>query len=138
MAPFEAICMMMTTVSTAGFANSDLSIGTFDSVWIDDTIIFMIMGHLLLYRFYRNPKTIWRDSQVRVFISLMAIAQWSDDSMAMVDNQYTFWVPSYGALLWFQLLQRQVIPHDFNAWCFALTFSSLMFVGGCRINSGRH
>ena len=49
MTPFEAICMMMSTVSTAGFATSDLSIASFNSAWIEAiAILFMILGSTTL------------------------------------------------------------------------------------------
>ena len=140
MTPFEAICMMMTTVSTAGFANSDLSIGTFDSVWIElIAIIFMIMGSVTLLLFTRflqgDPKTLWRDSQVRVFISLMAIASVLMTAWLWWTNQYDiFGSLRHGVFAVVSIASTTgYTTHDFNTWgSFALIFLFLlMFVGGC-------
>jgi trk system potassium uptake protein TrkH len=140
MTPFEAICMMMTTVSTAGFATSDLSVGAFDSYPIEFiAIVFMIMGSITLLLFTRflqgDPKSIWRDSQVRVFVSLMAIATillsfwlWGTDQYEFVNSvrHASFSVVSIATTTGFTTL-------DFNMWgSFPLIFLFLlMFVGGC-------
>ncbi len=140
MTPFEAICMMMTTVSTAGFATSDLSIGAFDSYPIEFiAIVFMIMGSITLLLFTRflqgDPKSIWRDSQVRVFVFLMAIATlllscwlWGTDQYELLNSirHASFAVVSIASTTGFT-------TSDFNMWgSFPLIFLFLlMFIGGC-------
>jgi trk system potassium uptake protein TrkH len=140
MTPFEAICMMMTTVSTAGFANSDLSIGAFDSVQIEViAMIFMIMGSVTLLLFTRfiqgDIYALWRDSQVRVFLSLIGVATILMTVWLWGTNQYdilgalrhgSFAVVSIASTTGFT-------TDDFNTWgSFALIFLFLMmFVGGC-------
>jgi len=140
MTPFEAICMMMSTVSTAGFATSDLSLGYFDNAWIElIAITFMIMGSITLLLFTRflqgDPKALLRDSQVRVFLSLMAIASvfmgfwlWNTDQYDLLGGlrHGAFAVVSIASTTGFTTA-------DFNTWGgFALIFIFfLMFVGGC-------
>jgi len=140
MTPFEAICMMMATVSTAGFATSDLSLGYFDSVWIDAiAIVFMIIGSttlLLFTRFFQgDPKPLWRDSQVRVYLSLIFIASVIMGFWLWGTAQYdpleawrhgAFAVVSIASTTGFTTV-------DFNTWGgFASIFLFLlMFVGGC-------
>lgn len=137
---FEAICMSMTTVSTAGFSTSDLSLGYFDSYWIElIAIIFMIMGSITLLLFTRflngDFMALWRDSQVRVFISLIIIASgfmglwlWGTAKYDFLNSlrHATFTVVSIASTTGFTI-------GDFDAWgSFALIFIFLlMFVGGC-------
>lgn len=140
MTPFQAICIMMSTVSTAGFATSDLSLGYFDNTWIEIiAIIFMIMGSITLLLFTRflqgDPKPLWRDSQVRVFLLVIGIATvlmafwlWETDqydSLSSVRHS-AFTVVSIASTTGFTTA-------DFNSWgSFALIFIFLlMFVGGC-------
>lgn len=140
MTPFEAICMMMSTVSTAGFATSDLSLAYFDNFWIElIAIVFMMMGSITLLLFTRflqgDPKSLWRDSQVRVFVSLIAIAStfmglwlWGTDQYDPLSSlrHSAFTVVSIASTTGFTTA-------DFNTWGgFALIFIFfLMFVGGC-------
>ena len=140
MTAFEAICMMMSTVSTAGFATSDLSLGYFDSIWIElIAIVFMMMGSITLLLFTRflqgDPKSLWHDSQVRVYFSLVVVASGLMAFWLWWTNQYdllnairhgTFSVVSISSTTGFTTI-------DFNTWgSFALIFFFLlMFVGGC-------
>lgn len=140
MTPFEAICMAMSTVSTAGFSTSDLSLGYFDSYWIElIAIIFMIMGSITLLLFTRflngDFLALWRDSQVRVFLSLIIIASglmglwlWGTEKYDFLNSlrHGTFTVVSIASTTGFTIA-------DFDVWgSFALIFIFLlMFVGGC-------
>lgn len=140
MTPFQAICMMMTTVSTAGFTTSDLSLGYFDNYWIEIiAIIFMIMGSVTLLLFTRflhgDLKPLWRDSQVRVYMSLITIASgimglwlWRTDTYDLFNSirHGTFTVVSIASTTGFTTV-------NFGAWgSFALIFIFLlMFIGGC-------
>lgn len=140
MKPFEAICMMMTTISTAGFSTSDLSLGYFDSSLIEFiAIVFMIMGSITLLLFTRflhgDFKPLWRDSQVRVYLSLIAIASalmvlwlWGTDRYDFLSSvRYgMFTVVSIASTTGFTTA-------DFDMWgSFPLIFIFLlMFVGGC-------
>lgn len=140
MTPFQAVCMMMTTVSTAGFSVSDLSIGYFDNYWIElIAIVFMLMGSMTLLLFTRlfhgNIAAIWRDSQVRVYFLLISIAStlmvlwlWKTDTYDFVSalRHGVFTVVSIASTTGFT-------TSDFDTWgSFALIFIFLlMFVGGC-------
>lgn len=140
MAPFQAICMMMSTVSTAGFATSDLSLGYFDNLWIElIAMVFMIMGSMSLLLFTRflqgDPKPLWRDSQTRTYLSLIGVASgvmafwlWGTDQYDLLNSvRYSsFTVVSIASTTGFTTA-------DFNTWGgFALIFIFLlMFLGGC-------
>jgi trk system potassium uptake protein TrkH len=76
---FDAICHAMSTVSTGGFSTKDLSIGAFHSFAIEMIImIFMIIGGtsfiLFVKLWHRNYKAVWKDSQLRIYLSIIAIA----------------------------------------------------------------
>lgn len=140
MTPFQAVCMAMSTVSTAGFSTSDLSLGYFDSYWIElIAIIFMIMGSITLLLFTRflngDFMALLRDSQVRVFILLiiitsgfMSIWLWNVEQYDFLNSirHATFMVVSIISTTGFTIV-------DYDAWgSFALIFIFLlMFVGGC-------
>ena len=76
----DAIVHAMTTVATGGFSSKDASIGHFDSAAIDAiAVVFMIVGSIpfLLYVAVLNRQPVsvlWRDSQVRVFLTVLAVA----------------------------------------------------------------
>lgn len=140
MTPFEAICMMMTTVSTAGFATSDLSIGAFDSFWVElIAIVFMIMGSITLLLFTRfvqgDTKSIWKDSQVRVYLSIMGVAIVMLSLWLWSTDQYDIWYSiRHSAFSVVSIASTTgFTTADFNTWgSFALIFLFLlMFVGGC-------
>jgi trk system potassium uptake protein TrkH len=74
---FDAIAHSLTTLATGGFSTRDGSIDSFDSVAIDYVaVVFMIAGALpfLLYlaAIRGQPLRLWRDSQVRTFLGLVA------------------------------------------------------------------
>lgn len=78
MSLLDASVHAMTTVATGGFSTRDASLGWFDSAAIDMIAgTFMIIGSLpfLLYvqALQGSLKPLWRDSQVRVFLGLLAI-----------------------------------------------------------------
>lgn len=140
MTPFQAICMMMSTVSTAGFSTSDLSIGYFNNYWIElIAVIFMLMGSITLLLFTRflhgDMLSLWRDSQVRVYLFLLTSASgfmgfwlWRTDTYDLLNSlRYgIFTVVSIASTTGFTTA-------NFEGWgSFALIFIFLlMFVGGC-------
>jgi len=140
MTPFEAICLMMSTVSTAGFATSDLSLGSFDSYWIEMiAIVFMLAGSITLLLFTRflqgDSKSLWRDSQVRVYLFLIALASGMMTLWLWGTAQYDLTSAlRYGTFTVVSILSTTgFTTADFNTWGgFSLIFLFLlMFVGGC-------
>jgi trk system potassium uptake protein TrkH len=140
MTPFQAICMMMSTVSTAGFATSDVSLGYFDNYWIElISAIFMIMGSITLLLFTRflhgGFLSLWYDSQARAYLSLIGIASGFMGLWLWGTSQYDFFDSlRYGAFAVISISSTTgFTTADFNTWgSFALIFLFLlMFVGGC-------
>ena len=79
MTPFNAAAHSLTTVATGGYSTSDASIAVFQSAaveWI--AVVFMILGAVpfVLYIQAVNgaPWALWRDSQVRWFLGILAVA----------------------------------------------------------------
>ncbi|MEO1193408.1 MAG: TrkH family potassium uptake protein [Pseudomonadota bacterium] len=72
---FDALVHGMTTVATGGFSTSDLSMAAFSPAaqWI--CVLFMIAGSLpfvlMVRALYGQPGALWRDSQVRTFVSII-------------------------------------------------------------------
>ena len=75
---FDAICHALTSVSTGGFSTHDKSFGFFQSAPIEwAAICFMILGALPFVVFIKalrgEPTVVFRDSQVRGFLLLLAV-----------------------------------------------------------------
>ncbi len=137
---FQAVAHAMTTIATGGFSTSDDSIAFFESALVDYTaVIFMILGSLpfVLYLdlLRLKPQPLFRDSQVRWFLTIM---------FALVAGMtfYQWLVSSNEGWLAFRLAAFNVVSimtgtgyvtTDYGAWgTFAtVAFLCIMFVGGC-------
>ncbi|WP_436637078.1 TrkH family potassium uptake protein [Microbaculum sp. FT89] len=76
MAPFDAVCHAMTTLSTGGFANYDASMGHFQSAQIEwFAVVFMLAGAFPFVAYIKMLKresfSLWRDPQIRVLMTLV-------------------------------------------------------------------
>lgn len=76
MQAFDAVNHAMTTVSTGGYSTHDASMGYFNSqsiLWV--SVLFMILGALPFTLFVQamrgSPMALWRDRQVRGFLSIV-------------------------------------------------------------------
>jgi len=76
---FDAITHSFSTVAIGGFSTHDLSLGYFNSPLISTiAIVFMILSgvnfalHFVVWR-NRNLRTYFQDTEVRVFVSIMAV-----------------------------------------------------------------
>ena len=78
MGSFDAIAHAMTTVSTGGYSTSDASFGAFPPAAQVVATVFMLLGALpfvLMVQAGRGRLApLWRSSQVRTFVLLLAIA----------------------------------------------------------------
>lgn len=75
---FDATVHALTTISTGGFSNYDASFGTFTGPAEYVASAFMILAALPFVRYVqlvttRNPQPLWRDSQARAFLTVIAI-----------------------------------------------------------------
>ena len=79
MTVLEAVCHALSTLSTGGFSTYDTSVEHFDSVVIEAIlIVFMLIGSTTLILFVRcfqkDFKSLYKDSQVRVFLIFISVA----------------------------------------------------------------
>lgn len=140
MSGFDAVAHAMTTIATGGFSTRDASVGFFGSAWIDTiAITFMLIGSLPFVLYLRalrgNPGSLWRDEQVRLFLSIVGIA-------VAVMTFYLHMKNGVEALTALRLAAFNVVSiitgtgyatADFGLWGgFAVaTLFCMMFIGGC-------
>ncbi len=137
---FDAVAHAMTTIATGGFSTFDTSFGHYANPAPEMiAIIFMILGGipfvLYLKTIHGNLRPLFKDSQVRWFISILSIAiivtssyLYTQQDMALSESlrRASFNVVSIMTGTGFS-------NGDFNAWGgFAVSmFFFLMVVGGC-------
>jgi len=138
---FEAIIHAMTTVATGGFSTRDGGFEEFHSTALDYiAIIFMILGALpfVLYLVaiqYGQWKKLFQDSQVRVFLSIVAIVTiamtWVQISNSIYQGEEAFRHALFSVTSIITGTGYATI--DYGAWGpFAITtFFMLTFIGGC-------
>ncbi len=138
---FEAIVHAMTTVATGGFSTRDGGFESFHSSALDYiAIIFMILGALpfVLYLValqYGQWKKLFHDSQVRVFLSIVAIVtlamMWQQISNNIYQGEEAFRHALFSVTSIITGTGYATI--DYGAWgSFSLaTFFMLTFIGGC-------
>lgn len=76
---FDSVAHAMTTIATGGFSTFDSSFSAFDTAWIEITaIVFMLLGSLPFVLYLKTVQGNWKallnDSQVRWFLSIVAIS----------------------------------------------------------------
>jgi trk system potassium uptake protein TrkH len=139
MTPFEAVAHALTTVSTAGFSTSDISMARWNNPalhWI--ATVFMLSGavpFVLYLRLFQGQRDALRDSQVWFLASLLAVliiavAAWlilvAGHSVAEALRLSAFNVVSV-------VTTTGYATADYTLWGNLMVglFFGLMFVGGC-------
>ncbi len=140
MSAFDAVTHAMTTLSTGGYANYDVSFAHFASPaieWI--AVVFMTAGGLpfvLYVRFlHGNTGALWRDTQVRWFLATLlvaslAVAGWVHVTLGLSPGEAlraaAFNVVSV-------VTTTGYASADYNTWgtFAAVAFLFLTFAGGC-------
>lgn len=139
-APFDAICLSMTTLSTGGFANSDASFAAYAKGGADIAAsIFMAVAAMPFAAYVLavrgNPEALFRNPQARGFLALLGLV-----ITAMVF--YLYLQDHQGDAHHIRLVMFNVISvitgtgfgfGDFQTWgaLAAPVFLCLMFFGGC-------
>ncbi len=138
---FDALAHAMTTIATGGFSTTDESVGAFDSAAVDYTgAAFMILGSLPFALYLRAVRgsvmPLYRDSQVRWFLSIVVVAVvvmafyvWRNVEATSLEDAFrlsTFNVVSI-------ITGTGYATSDFGTWGpFAVgAFFFMMFIGGC-------
>lgn len=137
---FDAVCTMLTTVSTGGFSNYKDSIAHFDSVVIDwILIVFMLLGGinfvLLLKLLSGKFRQASRSTELRSYLGILLFASIALTTMLLLSDVAENWAEAI-RLAVFQSVSIMTTTGfyitDFEAW---LPFSHvllilLMLVGG--------
>ncbi|MDP1625745.1 TrkH family potassium uptake protein [Parvibaculum sp.] len=140
MTAFDALNHAMTTISTGGYSTHDASFGYFDSSFIHwAAIVFMISGALPLVLYVQTLRgtgeTLWRDPQVRAFLTLIAA----------VSVTMSLWLAARGDYGFFEALRLVTFnvasvvtttgfaSTDYTLWgpFSVMAFFILIFLGGC-------
>ena len=139
MTPFDAICHAMTTVSTGGLGNYDGGFGVFSVEAQYAAVVFMALAAMPFLRLMQlaqgNAMPMWRDPQIRGFLSVIGIAAliltiWqiadSDEEAEPAIRHALFNATSI-------LTGTGYASADFNGWGgFAMAiFFMLALIGGC-------
>lgn len=77
--PFEALTHSFATIATGGFSSRNLSVGGFDSLAVEMTVLaFMVLAGInfgLYYRVARGEwRDAWRDPELRAYLAIMTVA----------------------------------------------------------------
>ena len=137
---FDALIHCMTTISTGGFSNHDLSFAYFNSYSLEFiSVSFMILGSLpfvIYLQFIHGKKTlIFKDDQIKLFIFLLIF----------VICITAIWTKNYLNIEWINALRLSVfnitsiftgtgyVSSNYNNWGgFGLIIILIiMFIGGC-------
>jgi len=140
MPAFESVAHSMTTIATGGFSTSDTSLARFDSAAVDYVVtLFMIVGSLPFLLYFQvlrgRPLWLWRDSQVRWFLSIIVVVVLGMTAWQILANE----VAPALALRHVAFNVTSIITGtgyttaDYGQWgSFAVaTFLFIMFIGGC-------
>ena len=139
MSPFDAICHAMTTVSTGGMGNYDASFGVFGPGAQYVAIVFMALAAMPFLRLMQlargNAGPMWRDAQIRGFLSIIGIVATIMVIWLVVNDNRAF-EPAVRAALFNVtaiLTGTGYASEDFFAWGGfpAAFFFILALIGGC-------
>jgi trk system potassium uptake protein TrkH len=142
---YDSLCHTFGTMATGGFATKNASIGYYNSIGIDLTIIlFMIFAGTnfgLYFRLIRGDwKALFNDPEWRFYIGIIFFA-----IVAITWNIWMSMYTSFGEALRFSTFQVASIitttgfaTADFDTWpSFSkLVLVALMFSGGCAGSTG--
>ena len=141
---FDSFAHSMTIIATGGFSTKNMSIGFFNSAYIElVTIFFMLISalpFLLLFQFSKGKfSELFKNSQVRFFFSVVLLLTLTT----------TFWLKTYYEVNFFQALRIASFSiisittgsgfstYDFSVWGSFTTLILLFFmlIGGCSGSS---
>ncbi|WP_029041629.1 TrkH family potassium uptake protein [Cucumibacter marinus] len=137
---FDAVVHAMTTVATGGYSTHDASIGHYDSGPIDYVgVTFMILGSLPFLLYIRATQgslmPLFRDSQVRAFLGIVAVATLVLFYIQLTNTEHTG-EPAFRQALFNSvsvITGTGYATEDYDNWghhAIALMFV-LTFLGGC-------
>jgi len=135
----DSVIHAMTTVATGGFSTYDASIGFFNNHYIDFiAIVFMVLGSIpfILYvqALQGRPSKIWENSQVQVFIGLLALfsfVAWYMHPQSGIDNTTATMDAIFNVTS--IVTGTGYSTADYSSWAPGSNalFFAIMFIGGC-------
>lgn len=142
MTPFDAISHAFSAIATGGFSNHDLSLGHHDDALIElSAIVAMIIGsisfgiHFAAWR-EADPLAYWRDSETRVFLTMVLAATLLATFVLLTAGTYVE-LPEAAIKSIFQVVSigttTGFTTTDYSLWPSFLPMFLLLgsFVGGC-------
>lgn len=146
MSVFDAICHAFATMATGGFSTYNLSLGHFNSAWIDYiTVIFMVLAGtnfgLLLWVVVGQPQRMFRDVEWQVYIGILVVVTCAVMGFGLWSGNFNNFVDAL-RFSSFQVVSVMTTTGygtaDFDQWN---NFGRgvlivLMFVGGCAGSTG--
>ncbi len=140
MSGFDSLIHSMTTISTGGYSNHDLSFAYFNSYSLENiSILFMILGSLpfviYIQFIHGQKKSIFKDDQIRLFLFLLLF-------IVLIT---VIWIKNYLNIEWISALRLSAFnitsiltgtgytATNYNTWGgFGLIIVLIiMFIGGC-------
>ena len=143
---FDSMTHTFGTMATGGFSPKNASVGHYTSPYLQNIItLFMILAGINFGLYYVllqwNWKTVWRNTEIKVYISIFAISSLVIAFDLRGENIFGTLKESlrYGGFQAASILTTTgFATADFDAWPFlsrAVLFF-LMFVGGCSGSTG--
>jgi trk system potassium uptake protein TrkH len=138
---FDALCHTFGTLATGGFGTKNLSVGFYNSAYIDIVItIFMLLAGINFTLHFRmltgKPKSVFKDPELRTYLAIFAVST----LLIAIDLRNNGYFGNFGTALRYAGFQSSSIltttgfaTTDFAKWPAAsqgLLFF-LMFIGGC-------
>lgn len=140
MSGFEALAHAMTTIATGGFSTQDASLSYFNSAAVDwIAVAFMIFGSLPFVLYLQamrgRPLALWRDGQVRWFLSIafFAVALMMVCYASVHSDPFWFGLRNAAFNTISIMTGTGYVTQPFDTWGgFAMPFFFIiMFIGGC-------
>jgi trk system potassium uptake protein TrkH len=137
---FDAVCHALTAIATGGYSTKDSSAGAFDLPFVHWVLLLtMLAGGLPLVRLLSFAKgdfsSIWKDSQVRFYLALLALVSITLGLWHMMEHHVPFEqaIRESAFTVVSIVTTTGFVVTDYTAWGgFAVSaIFVLTFIGGC-------
>lgn len=143
---FDAISHSFTTMATGGYSTKNLSVGHYNSLYIDAIItIFMFIAgvnFVLHYRALRGDfKSYFKNNEFVFYLSVIVISILFSVLLLMKSGNYNSFLDAirYGSFQTVSIITTTGFSTaDYELWPYAIQFLLfiLMFIGGCAGSTG--
>ena len=143
---FDAATHAFGTLGTGGLSTHGASIGYFNSLYVEMVIaVFMLLAGINFNLYYfllsGKPRQMFKDTELRVYLSIVAVSTVFIAAMLLIKNNYG----TVGESLRYSFFQVSSIitttgygTADFDTWPIAcrMIIFCLMIIGGCASSTG--